>query len=352
MRQVYIKNYGIYHQYAKGSADLLSIMAYKTDINLTSVNYYSELEISIIDPTLIKREDRAILNIMSRLSINALADLGKKINLKSISKSIIYSACDSEEHNLSTLKEVVDKGNNNFWENIHYFNKLDNPLDMLRLLPTNPLYHISKILSNHEEGIPLRTASLSGMSALKMAQEDIIHHDAKQGALIINSANMLSSDILTVFSKLGEIRENASMNSGIIPSWGSAILHLDHDPYEAIAEIISIIIHYIPKVKYTHDDWTNLFVEQKNKYGTPDIIITYDNGILEQKEVESNSIEKIFPNIKVMNYKLITGYTGRLNNILDILCCLNDPEIPNGAKLLLNGTGINYGLGCVFLTKK
>uniref|UniRef100_UPI0036DBC732 hypothetical protein n=1 Tax=Photorhabdus sp. RM322S TaxID=3342825 RepID=UPI0036DBC732 len=354
MRRSYIKNYGVYHQYAKSSADLLSLMIYKskTARSFPLVNIYSESKISISDPTLIKREDRAVLNTISKLSINALADLGKKTNLKFLSKARLYSACDSEEHNLNTLKEVVHKGADDFWKNLSYFNKLDNPLEMLRLLPTNPLYHISKILANHEEGIPLRSASLSGMSALKMAQEDIIHNDVKQGALIINSANMLSSDILTVFGKFGEIRENASMNSGIIPSWGCVILHLDHDPHEALAEIISIIIHYAPKVKYTHKDWKNIFVEQKKKHGTPDIIISYDNGILEQKEAEYNSIEKIFPDAKIMNYKLITGYTGRLNNILDILCCLNDPEIPNGCRLLLNGAGINYGLGCVFLTKK
>ncbi|WP_340621955.1 hypothetical protein [Xenorhabdus siamensis] len=352
MRKSYIKNYGVYHQYAKSSTDLLSLMISKTARSFPLVDVYSVPEILISDLTQIKREDRAVLNTISKLSINALADLGQKINLESLSKAVLYSACDSEEHNLHTLKEIVHKGINDFWKNLSYFKKLNNPLEMLRMLPTNPLYHISKILSNHEEGIPLRAASLSGMSALKMAQEDIIHNDVKQGALIINSANMLSSDILTVFGRFGEIRNDASMNSGIIPSWGSVILHLDHDPHGALAEIISINIHYAPKVKYTHEDWVNLFVQQKNKHGAPDIIISYDNGILEQKDSEYNSIEKIFPNTKIINYKSITGYTGRLNNILDILCCLNDPEIPNGTRLLLNGTGINYGLGCIFLTKK
>ncbi len=55
------------------------------------------------------------------------------------------------------------------WEELGKIKENLNPLDMLRLLSTNPLYHVSKALGLHGGGYPIRRMSLSGLTALEEA---------------------------------------------------------------------------------------------------------------------------------------------------------------------------------------
>ncbi|WP_210523994.1 hypothetical protein [Pantoea ananatis] len=352
MGKAYIKNFGIYSQYAKNSAALQEVVRHRKAASITSAQRYICGDIDVTRRDLIKREDRAVMNTISKMAVSALADLLEKTDQNRLSQVMLYSACDSEEHSFETFREVVQKDPENFWKNISDFNLLSNPLDMLRLLPTNTLYHISKILNNHHEGVPLRTASLSGMSALKMARRDVAFGRNSAGALVFSSANMLSFDSLTVFGKLDEIRYQGHNQSGILPGWGSVFLHLDDSPEKALAELIEVKIQYRPSVRYEKEDWISMLTEQKKQHGTPDVIVRYDNGVAEQAKSENDALEEIFPEVRTVNYKTLMGYTGKSNNLIDILCCLSDTEIQPGSRVLLNGTGINYGLGCILLTKR
>lgn len=352
MGRTYIKNFGIYSQHAKSTSNLLEVICCRKPASITSAQRYVSADIDVTRRDLIKREDRAVMNTISKMAVSALADLLEKMDQNSLSQVMLYSACDSEEHSFETFREVVHKDPENFWRNVSDFNQLSNPLDMLRLLPTNTLYHISKILQNHHEGVPLRTASLSGMSALKMARRDVASGRNSAGALIFSSANMLSFDSLTVFGKLNEVRYEGHQHSGILPGWGSVFLHLDDLPEKALAELVEVKIKYRPKVRFEKEDWLSLLIEQKSQHGTPDVIVRYDNGIFEQAKAESDALDEVFPEVKTVNYKTLIGYTGKSNNLIDILCCLNDTEIKPGSRVLLNGTGINYGLGCILLIKR
>ncbi|MBS0899805.1 hypothetical protein JK229_21280 [Pantoea dispersa] len=352
MGRTYIKNYGIYSQYAKNSVGLHELVRDKVPASTTAPKKYTCGAIDVIRRDMIKREDRAVMNNISKMAVNALADLLNKMDISSLSQVMLYSACDSEEHSFDTFREIVQNDPDNFWRNISDFNKLSNPLDMLRLLPTNTLYHISKILQNHHEGVPLRTASLSGMSALKMAIRDVACGRNAAGALVFSSANMLSFDSLTVFGKFNEVRHDAQSHSGILPAWGSVCLHIDDLSDLALAELVVATIHYRPKIRFDKEDWLFLLAEQKNHHGTPDVIVSYDNGIAEQAIAEHDALHEIFPEVKTVNYKSLNGYTGKSNNLLDILCCLEDTEIKPGSRVLINGTGINYGLGCILLIKQ
>jgi len=353
MEKVYIKNYGVHQQFAINSATLNQLMENTCGINPDDLDYYSFSTPIVLEKKLVSREDWSVLNHMSKMAINALIDFKNKDRLEDHSKAYLYTACDSEEHSFNTIFEICRKYKNDssIWKHIQDYKEMTNPLDMLRLLPTNVLYHISKLLNDHEEGTPLRAASLSGMAALKLAYSDIVNSTAKEGAMVVSASNMLTFDSLAVFKKFGEIRNNASDASGIIPSWGAAVMYLDNDNSNALAELISVTMRYCPKVRFEQEDWESLLNDQRMQQGVPDVIISYNNGIRSQKIAEYAALEKIFPRVRVVNYKIKTGYTGKLNNILDILCCLNDQTIPSGAQVMLNGAGINYGFGCIWLVK-
>jgi len=352
MHPVYIKNYGVHQEYAHDSEKLKQLLLSGANIDLDSVDFYESLHPTLKAKALVQREDRSVLNNMSKLVLNALYDLSSKIDLMHLSDAKLYTAADSEEHSFANIFDVCKRhpSRESLFLHIKEYKDTSNPLDMLRLLPTNVLYHTSKVLLDHEEGTPLRTASLSGLTAIKLACSDIGFEQGK--AVVVSAANMKSFESLVVFKKFNEIRESNDSVSGIIPSWGAAVLHLDSDPEEAIGQILSVTVKYRPKMKFDIHDWEQLFNSEREVHGEPDIIVSYENGIKEQSSAEINAIDKVFPNSKVINYKRTTGYTGKLNNVLDILCCLNDPSIPNNTTVMLNGTGINYGYGCIWLIKR
>ncbi|EHC9819303.1 hypothetical protein JYZ60_003700 [Salmonella enterica subsp. enterica serovar Newport] len=353
MKKVYIKNYGVHQQFATNSAVLSQLLATEEEINPHDLDYYNFSTPSVLEKKWVSREDCSVLNSMSKMAINALIDFKSKACLDEHAKAFLYTACDSEEHSFSTLFEICRKYNDagSVWKHIQQYKEMNNPLDMLRLLPTNVLYHTSKLLRDHEEGTPLRAASLSGLVALKLAWADIVNSTAKKGAMVVSAANMLTFDSLAVFKKFGEIRKNSADASGIIPSWGAAVISLDNDSRNALAELTSVTVRYCPKVRFEQEDWESLMGKQRTQQGEPDVIISYNNGIRAQKIAEYSALEKFFPRSRIINYKAKTGYTGKLNNILDILCCLNDPAIPSGARVMLNGAGINYGIGNIWLIK-
>lgn len=351
MNNVYIKDIGIYHQYAKNSTELSSLVSSLDSLNPASCDAFQPVTVELVNKKIVNREDRAVLNLNAKILINAFSDLVCKRQLSTMSEAMLYSACDPEEHDNSGVHKIINGEVNDFWTNLSLLKKTTNPLDLLRILPTNPLYHISKVLNNHNEGIPLRTASLSGMSALKLAFLDVKHGAAEKGALILNSANMRSFNTLVMFEKFGEIRHTSTDKSGIIPCWGGVVMYLDQLSEGALAEVLGVVQNYEPNLKFTEQSWIKLFTKVKDDYGTPDIIISYDNGIVAQGKIEDDVLEMIFPGIPVFNYKSKTGYGGKINNLTDIACALADKRIKKGAKILVNGAGVMHGLGCAVLKK-
>lgn len=351
MNRVYLKNVGIYHQHAKSSVALSALVASEIALVADEQDLYNSPEVELVDKNSVSREDRAVLNSQSKIVLNALSDLGTQCDLTLLSESTLYSACDSEEHNLSALRDIINRDPDAFWSNVGELKKHTNPLEMLRLLPTNPLYHVSKVLKNHSEGVALRAASLSGMMALKLAHEDIASGSAPSGALIVNSANMLSLDSLVMFSKFGEIRAHNGKHSGIIPSWGGVAAHLHHDSGGALAEVLAVTMQYKPFLAFDRQHWVSLFTAANQSHGAPDIIISYENGITSQGESERAALREVFPDVPVLTYKPLTGYGGKVNNLVDIACAMNDVRLKPGTKLLFNGAGMMQGLGCALLQK-
>ncbi|WP_148245126.1 hypothetical protein [Enterobacter asburiae] len=351
MNRVYLKDIGIFHQHARNSAELSALVSSDYVLDAELCDAYQSVIVELSDKKIVNREDRAVLNLNAKILINALSDFSNKQCLSMMSEAAIYSACDPEEHDNSEVQKVISRDPDNFWENLSILKKTGNPLDLLRILPTNPLYHVSKILKNHSEGIPLRAASLSGMSALKLAHSDIKFGSNNKGALIINSANMCSFNSIVMFEKFGEIRHGNADKSGIIPCWGGIVAYLDHNPESSIAEVLDVFQCYEPSPKFTEQSWITLFSRVKSYHGIPDIIVSYDNGIVAQGEVEKNAISRMFPDTPVLNYKTKTGYGGKINNLTDIACAMADNRIKTGSNVMFNGAGVMHGLGCCLLNK-
>ncbi len=81
MRKAYIKNFGVYHKYAKDSSALFDLVATRPLAINAPVEHYTIPKIDIVDLKIVKREDRAVLNTISKISINALVDLRHKTRL-------------------------------------------------------------------------------------------------------------------------------------------------------------------------------------------------------------------------------------------------------------------------------
>ncbi|CAK7193468.1 hypothetical protein COMNV_01684 [Commensalibacter sp. Nvir] len=349
MSGVFLKSIGVYHQHAKNFQELSELVALGIALDPEENDLYQVIAPEILNKKMIKREDRAVLNFNSKIVLNALSDLGERQALDALSKATLYSVCDPSESDYSDIREVLTKYPGKFMENLSELKLLNNPLDLLRLLPTNPLYHVSKVLENHSEGTPLRAASSGGLTALKLAHADISYGTAQNGALIINSANMLAFNKIVMFKKFGELRQKKAQQSGIIPTWGGVVAYLDHDCEHSLAEVLTVTQIYQPAPRYEKHEWLRLFGQISDAYGIPDVVISYENGILSQGKAEREAIAVAFPDVPVFNYKALTGYGGAINNFTDIACAVSDARIPAGARVLFNGAGVMHGLGGALL---
>src|SRR3990167_101218 len=84
----------------------------------------------------------------------------------------IFSATEIVDYELSCLDQLLETYHNQPEQAIQALGKIKkmlNPLDMLRMLSTNPLYHLSKIFGLNGGGYPVRKMSLSSLSALELA---------------------------------------------------------------------------------------------------------------------------------------------------------------------------------------
>ena len=158
----------------------------------------------------INREDRSLLNNCAKLSIDSAVEAFSIAESKTpyacIEKSDfpVFTATESIENNFSAVEffshTYRDQQMEVSWSELGKIKAFLHPLDMLRLLSTNPLYHVSKILGLHGGGYPLRRMSLSGLAAL---EEAFYYLPARaERALVLGSGDLKTSENLCAFKKM------------------------------------------------------------------------------------------------------------------------------------------------------
>lgn len=332
-------------------------------------NYIDEDElfkkqISFQNINKVKREDRSLLNNIAKLSIDSaveafsIAEHDRKFSDDEKQSFKTYIASESVENNFNAVErfthENLDSEGNVDWYMLGQMKRYLNPLDMLRLLSTNSLYHVAKTLGLNGGGYPIRRMSLSGLIAFEDAYLSILNDSSK--ALVIGTGDLKTLENMSTFKKMSLLKTKNKEN-GIIPSFGSASIVLesirDNDFQRKIyAEVIKVFSTFIPSNQIKSEHWKKLYQTLPEEINNKLNIIAYDNGVKDLYEEEYKALDMIFPKANIFNYKKIFGYTGKANTLVDLVTALSDKRIPVGDYILINGVGFSVGIGYILVQKK
>lgn len=308
---------------------------------------------------LIAREDRALLNKIAQLSIDVsqqamqMAETQRAYSEDEKQKFPIFSATEMVDHELFCLDKLLETHSNQPNQAIQALGEIKqtlNPLDMLRMLSTNPLYHLSKVFGLNGGGYPIRRMSLSSLSALELASFYLKNNQSQHG-LVTSVGNLGMAENLTAFIKMNLLKTADTIN-GIIPAFGAAsvILSTEQNKRIALAEILVVSSIYHNQNTITKDNWLALYraIEDIKE---PLAVIYYNNGVKALFEEEQKAVTARFPEAVCYSYKPYIGYTGKSNNLIDLIIALSDKRIPSNQLVLMNGVGTGVGLGCILMRK-
>ncbi|ALO43818.1 hypothetical protein [Pseudoalteromonas phenolica] len=358
MSAVYVRAAGIQTEYFDELAALDAVLNRgQARAESAEKNIYKPLnrKLTKSEVAAIAREDRSILNDLSTMILNSIGDLlanSPDGEVNDSENTPLYAGTDGvSEYNFSGLHKVIEKhgGVEGALKNLGELSKMSNPINMMRYLSTNPLYHASKRLTLRGGGYPIRGMSLSGMQALEDAFTDIKQGRESQG-VVVGAGSMRNFDTLLVFDKLGLLSKDEK-ESEIDPSFGAGTLHLSKEKHDALAEVLAVESRYSPSPFPSARDWYDLLESVKSKGLDIDLIVSYCNGVKTNNENELAAIRDVYPNIEQKNYKSSFGYTSKANNILDLTAALVDESVPVGSTILINGAGFSVGIGFIVIKK-
>ena len=311
----------------------------------------------------IGRENRNLLNFITELAVDSSVECMGRLGAAGAPDAAERGACgvfvsnDALENGFEQLEQHYARVGGDadlFYSRLADVKQTANPLDMLRKLSTNLVYHMSSLHSFSGGGYPLQGASLGGMLALMSAVHDIRY---SPGSAFLNATgDMLSVDSLASFQKMSLLRSAGT--GGFTPSFASVSLFLSNLPPRAdrpvFGEVLKVKTHYFPGIPDpAHWDalYAGLFSDGCLPAGAALTVVLYDNGAEHLAQNELAAVKRHFPAAQLRSYKARTGYTGTANNLLDLCLALEDASLPDGAHVLVNGIGFNTGLGCALLRK-
>ena len=329
-------------------------------------NAYLNKHWSFLSKSVIAREDRSLLNKVSQLAIDVsvqameAAQKDKEYSERDREGFPIFSATETIEYNLTALDELLASCSFDVGVALNQLGGLKpyfNPLDMLRLLSTNSIYHLSKVFGLHGGGYPLQKMSLGSLCALESACS-AIKSGGQTKALVVGVGNLCMAENLTAFIKMDAVKK-PGISSGIIPAYGAASLIIESQSDNAIsnrtqlAKIIKVASVYHNKSFVTQENWHSLFaqIDVANIDDKKLNVVYYNNGITSLFEEEKKAVTQCFPKANCFSYKPYVGYAGKANNLIDLVIALSDKRIPKGSYILVNGIGNSTGLGCILVKK-
>ena len=193
MNPVYIRATGLHSEHFSDLCDLDSMLNECWDMpNVVGGDIYQppKLKLTPSEVKAIAREDRSILNDLSTSILNATGDMllhaGCEDGLLNAEDTPLYAGTDGvSEYSFTALSKLIDRfgDTNETMNNLGLLSGMTNPINMMRFLSTNPLYHTSKRLGLRGGGYPIRGMSLSGLYAIEDAVSDLAANRCQQGVV-------------------------------------------------------------------------------------------------------------------------------------------------------------------------
>ncbi|KAB0569719.1 hypothetical protein C9383_03160 [Pseudomonas palleroniana] len=233
------------------------------------------------------------------------------------------------------------------------------PLRLFRKLPTNNLYHIAKFFGFIGGGYPLRSMSLGGLSLLEHALFKL-EDEAQGGALLCGVGDMIKADNFEAFRKMGLIEsdphrpqtDKVNVTHGAVALMLENAALLQRSGHVALAQIVSVHSRFDGKIHSQQADWEALLSGLPAAViGEKPVVVMYDNGAPNLRQVENAAVFKALPNVDIRRYKPYTGYAGSTSGLVDLACALADKSVEVGRTLLVNGMGIGIGCACAVVKK-
>jgi hypothetical protein len=307
------------------------------------------------------REDRSLLNPSSRLALTAAAQAfdaaqsSRPYTPEERERFAVFTGVEGDDATMAVLEPLhVRHGADSF----AFFGEVKahlNPLDMLRLLTTNALYQISKLFELRGDGYPLQRMSLTSLCALEEACRQI-DANAIDRAIIAAVGDMTTPDNVAAFTKMNLLR-TTSHPVGIIPAYGAVSVVVESDAGDATArrpyaQVLAVHSLYKPDTSVSASDWRRLFALFPDEGELDGLhVVLYCNGEPSLGKAELDAVQSVWPHCVTHAYKPYVGYTGKANNLIDLVLAISDPSVPAGALVLINGIGVSSGVGAILLRK-
>ncbi|GFE51608.1 hypothetical protein So717_33610 [Roseobacter cerasinus] len=232
------------------------------------------------------------------------------------------------------------------------------PLRLFRKLPTNTLYHLSKLFGLTGGGYPLRRMSLGGLTLVEEAFYRLEAADAG-AALLCASGDMLSAENYDAFRKMGLLADPEQGGEGVYPVNGTASLVLETEAtlartgHRALAEITFVRTRFSTDMFTGAEDWAALhrgLRAAQDGSDTP-VVALYDNGAGRLREAEIAALQQGMPEAETRSYKRQIGYSAGASALADVIAALHDGTIACGRSVVVQGTGAGTGCGVIALRK-
>lgn len=231
------------------------------------------------------------------------------------------------------------------------------PLRLFRKLPTNGLYHLSKLFGLRGGGYPLRKMSLGGLSLLEEAFYNLPCSESS-GALICAYGDMSKADNAQVFKKMGLIDAMESHRSSVQGTRGAVSLivetsdRVSWEQVQPLAEVFMAVSRFSTSMFATRKDWVEAY-EQLEPWvrDSHPVVVLYDNGAPGIGDAEVKALEICLKTFELRRYKPWSRYAVATSGLVDLVCALADPSIEPGRVIIIHGEGAGMGLGLIVLRK-
>ena len=231
------------------------------------------------------------------------------------------------------------------------------PLRLFRKLPTNGLYHLSKLFGLRGGGYPLRKMSLGGMSLLEEAFYNLPCSDAS-GALICAYGDMLKADNAQVFRKMGLIEPLDAHRSSVQGAEGAVSLvvetaeRVSRQKTRPLAQVLLAFSRFSTSMFATTQDWIEAYAQLAPwvRESNP-VVVLYDNGAPGIGDAEERALKGSLTAFEIRRYKPWSKYAVATSGLVDLVCALADPSIQPGRVVIIHGEGAGMGLGLIVLRK-
>ncbi|MHC8393618.1 hypothetical protein ACYZT8_08110 [Pseudomonas sp. LB3P93] len=365
MPNLFITGYGI-EQAALNTYNLVQSLTKHSVALLGSKPGDIKLSAAIVPR--IAREDRAMLTSQAISSLNVAYSA-----MSMAEQNVAFSPTEKDTMCVYTTYETVRDFHEVVWQfktsSKHYSNKAAllanlgkitnavHPLRLFRKLPTNGLYHLSKLFGLRGGGYPLRKMSLGGLSLLEEAFYNLTFSDSS-GALICAFGDMSKADNAQVFRKMGLIDEREPQRSSVQGDRGAVSLVVETSDrvsrlqIQPLAEVLMAVSRFSTSMFATRQDWVQAYeqLEPWVRESHP-VVVLYDNGAPGIGDAEVQALKRCLDTFELRRYKPWTRYAVATSGLADLVCALADPSIEPGRVIIIHGEGAGMGLGLIVLRK-